>query len=87
MVSVGYDAETSTLEVEFKNGRVYQYLGVEQSLFEWLLRVRDKGGVFQRKVRGQYEEVDVTPVIEQDLLEALRASIKTAAPDGKADES
>lgn len=35
-VSIGYDATTETLEVEFKNG-VYQYYNVPQSIYEQMM--------------------------------------------------
>jgi len=35
--SVGYDPSTKTLEVEFKNGRVYHYLKVPPSEFDALM--------------------------------------------------
>ncbi len=75
LVSVGYDDETQILEIEFKNGRVFQYLKVPRSLFEWLLRAPGKGGLFNRLIRDRFPEVDVTPVVEQDLLGALRDSL------------
>lgn len=78
---IGYDDESETLEVEFRNGRVYQYLGVPRTQYDWLRRVRDKGGYFNRMIRDQFEEIDVTPVVEQDLLAALQASIEKTAHD------
>lgn len=35
--SIGYDAAASTLEIEFLNGRVYQYFGVPQHIADGLL--------------------------------------------------
>lgn len=81
MRSIGYDAESLTLEIEFQNGRVYAYYGVEPAVFDWLMRTTDKGGYFNRIIRDQYEEADVSPVVEQDLLEALRASVRSTSDD------
>jgi hypothetical protein len=75
LVSVGYDEETQTLEIEFRNGRVFQYPGVPKSTYDWLLRAPHKGGLFNRLIRDRFPEVDVTPVVEQDLLQALRDSL------------
>jgi hypothetical protein len=74
--SIGYRESDQTLEVEFDSGRIYQYSGVARSLYEWLLRSPSKGGIFNRMIRDQYPELDVTPVDEQDLEAALRASLR-----------
>ena len=34
VASVGYSAETSTLELGYRNGSVYQYFAVPRSVFE-----------------------------------------------------
>jgi hypothetical protein len=75
IVSVGHDEGTSILEIEFRNGRVYHYADVPRSLYEWLLRVPDKGGLFNRMIRDRFAETEVTEVVEQDLLQALRDSV------------
>lgn len=75
--AVGYRGSDRTLEVEFASGRVYQYVGVPESLYEWLLRSPSKGGIFNRMIRDKYREIDVTPVQEQDLEAALRASLQS----------
>jgi hypothetical protein len=85
---MGYDERTRTLEVEFHAGRVYQYADVEPSLFEWLLKVPQKGAVFNRLVRDKYLEIDVTPAPEpQDLLAMLQESVRkgSAGADFEAD--
>jgi hypothetical protein len=81
MRSIGYDDESLILEIEFRNGRVYAYYGVERNVFDWLMRTTDKGGYFSRIIRHQYEEQDVTPVVEQDLLEALRQSVRESSDE------
>src|SRR5690606_38850776 len=81
LVSVGYDDETQTLEIEFTRGRVFQYAGVPRSTYEWLLRAPNKGGIFNRLIRDRFVEVDVTPVVEQDLLAQLRDSLTKKGDD------
>ncbi len=76
LTSVGYDSEEGILEVEFSSGRIYQYLRVEPSVYEWLMRTSGKAAFLNRKVVGHYQEKEVTPLPpEQDLLDALRASV------------
>jgi len=77
IVSAGYDAGSSTLELEFASGRIYQYADVPPGTYEWLLRAPSKGGFVARMINGQYLHRDVTPASETvDLGEALRASLK-----------
>ena len=82
IVSAGYDAASRELEIEFRNGRVYRYLGVPQGVYDFLLRARSKGGFVNRMVDGRYphEQLDSThQEPEQDLVAALQASIGARA--------
>ena len=36
--SVGYESETSTLEIEFKTGEVWQYYDVPENVFNEMMR-------------------------------------------------
>jgi len=57
--SVGYDAESSTLEVEFNSGNVYQYLNVPKSEYEGLMSASSKGRYFNTNIKGAYQEVRI----------------------------
>jgi len=48
--SVGYDEDSSTLQVEFKNGGVYQYFDVPEEVF---IGLRDADSV------GRYLNVNI----------------------------
>ena len=52
--SAGYDPSSSTLEIEFKDGRVYQYFDVPRSVFDGLLRAASVGQYFHREIRGVF---------------------------------
>ena len=54
MVSVGYDYDTQTLEIEFVNGHLYQYFDVPPAVHEELLGSESAGQYFNRSVRGHY---------------------------------
>lgn len=77
VVSAGYDPDTSTLELEFQNGRVYRYADVPPGVYAFLLRTPSKGGYVNRMIDGHYrhEEVFDAPP-EVDLERALRASLR-----------
>lgn len=52
--AIAYNAEQETLEVEFQNGRVYQYYRVPQMVFLDLLAADSKGRFFNRRIRDRY---------------------------------
>jgi hypothetical protein len=51
LASVGYDLESATLEVEFVNGRIYQYFGVPDSVHHDLMNAPSKGRFFDQFVK------------------------------------
>ena len=51
LASVGYDRDSSTLEVEFLNGSVYQYFGVPESIFNGLMSAPSKGTFLDQFVK------------------------------------
>ena len=52
--SVGYEAESQTLEVEFHNGRIYQYFGVPSMHYVGLMNAVSLGTYLHRYVKGSY---------------------------------
>jgi hypothetical protein len=60
MVSVGYDAEHSTLEIEFRTGHVYDYFAVPRAVFRGLLEAPSKGRFFHDAIERIYPYADVT---------------------------
>lgn len=54
VASVGYDEDSSTLEVEFNNGAVYQYFDVSQNVFQELIHADSVGGYLAAHVKGVY---------------------------------
>lgn len=52
--SVGYDPATRTLEIEFRNGRIYQYLAVPSAVYAGLMASGSKGLFFADHIRGRY---------------------------------
>lgn len=49
--SVGYDRDSSTLEIEFLNGSIYQYFGVPESIFDGLMNAPSKGKFLDQFVK------------------------------------
>jgi hypothetical protein len=54
IVSVGYDAETAVLEVEFRSGDVYRYFAVPPSVHRALLEAESPGAYFNKNVSDHY---------------------------------
>lgn len=59
LVSVGYDAGTRTLEVEFVGGGVYQYLRVAPRHFDGLLAADSVGTYLTTHVKPHHAYVRV----------------------------
>lgn len=54
LISVGYDAENSILEVEFKTGGIYQYNGVPKQTHMDMITAPSIGGFFAANVRDSF---------------------------------
>ena len=57
--SIGYNAATKTMEVEFGSGTAYQYNGVPADLHEGLLSAESVGSFFAREVRTRFKGVSL----------------------------
>lgn len=55
IASVGYDANSETLEVEFlKTGKVYQYHNLPQFMYDRLMGAPSLGVFFNAEIRDNY---------------------------------
>lgn len=52
--SIGYDADSQILEVEFLNGSVYQYLNVPREEFDQFQSAASKGSYLARNIKNRY---------------------------------
>lgn len=57
LASVGYEEWTRTLEVEFRNGGVYRYLGVPSSVHQALLTAESRGAYLNTRIKPYYPYV------------------------------
>lgn len=51
--SVGYDATSATLEIEFDSG-LYQYYGIPKQIYEGLMSAFSKGSYHHRFIKTRY---------------------------------
>jgi hypothetical protein len=52
--SIGYDASSSTLEVEFNSGGIYQYYSVPESIYSALLHASSKGSYINDHIKNRF---------------------------------
>ena len=52
--SIGYDAASKTLEVEFNEGGVYRYFDVPRATHQGLIKSESKGKFFHGNIRGKF---------------------------------
>ena len=53
--SVGYDEMTSTLEIEFGNGDVWQYRGVPKAIYQEMMEAASIGKYFYKNIKSQFD--------------------------------
>jgi hypothetical protein len=54
IASVGYDAQSATLEIHFHSGGTYQYFDVPQSIYDGLMAAGSHGTYFHAHIRERY---------------------------------
>lgn len=54
VASVGYDPDSSTLEIEFNNGAIYQYFDVNEKVYTELLNASSVGGYLASNIKGKF---------------------------------
>jgi hypothetical protein len=54
VASVGYDPNTMALEVEFRNGSVYQYFDVPETTYQDLMSASSVGTYLNQTIRASY---------------------------------
>ncbi|MBS5796434.1 MAG: KTSC domain-containing protein [Dysgonomonas mossii] len=54
IASIGYDASSQTLEVEFLNGSVYQYFDVPQHIYNGIMSADSHGQYLAQNIKGVY---------------------------------
>ncbi|WP_082323363.1 KTSC domain-containing protein [Xanthomonas oryzae] len=52
LVSAGYDSASETLELEFKDGSVYQYYNVTDHLYQQFVHAPSKGQFFNAYIKN-----------------------------------
>ena len=59
IASIGFDEDSSTLEIEFHSGAVYQYFDVPFAVYDGLIEAGSQGQYLAQHIKGQYRYVKV----------------------------
>ena len=59
ILSVGYEAESAILEIEFRNGGLYKYLNVPQTVYDEFMAAPSHGSYFHRHIKNRYKWVKI----------------------------
>lgn len=54
IASIGYDDNSSTLEIEFKNGTVYQYFDLPEREYKGFIGAESHGTYLAQSIKGRY---------------------------------
>jgi hypothetical protein len=83
IAALGYDELTQVLEIEYRKGKTYRYLGVPASVYAWLLKTPRKGAFVARKIANVYpfEQEGPPEPADSELERALRRSLGRAPED------
>ena len=54
IASIGYDENSSTLEIEFLNNSIYQYFDVPQHIYQALMQADSHGHYLAQNIKGVY---------------------------------
>lgn len=54
ILSIGYDAPTAILEVEFTSGDIYQYFDVPEYLYQQFMQAASMGEFLNENIRYNY---------------------------------
>ena len=57
IISAGYDPASQTLELEFKEGVVWQYIGVPENMWLEFLSAPSQGKYFNSQIRPIFGEM------------------------------
>ena len=52
--SVGYDEKLKILEIEFHEGRIYQYSNVPENIYSNLMNALSKGKFFAQQIKNRF---------------------------------
>lgn len=70
--AVGYEPESSTLRVEFKNGGVYDYSDVPAGAHAELMEAPSPGSFYAAQIRKQYDSKKVCATCSCEIEQGVK---------------
>lgn len=59
IASLGFDSRTSTLEIQFNSGAVWQYYKVSEKIYLQMKSAASCGSFFLDNIKDEYDELQV----------------------------
>ena len=59
IITVGYDRAAGVLEIEFQSGKIYQYMGVPEAVYQALMTASSKGEFFHDNILKEFDFAEV----------------------------
>ena len=59
ITSIGYDSSTGTLEIEYKDGSVWQYYDFPETMWNEFQYAESQGKYWHRNIKGRFVEARV----------------------------
>jgi hypothetical protein len=56
-----YQDQSASLELEFRSGASYRYIGVPEQVYQELLSAASKGRYFNQHIRNRFTQVKIDP--------------------------
>lgn len=53
--SIGYDLDSSILEIAFLNSGIYEYYSVPEFIYDGIMSASSKGSYFHQNIKGKYQ--------------------------------
>jgi hypothetical protein len=59
IAGVSYEANSTLLQIEFRDGSLYRYFAVPVEVYEGLLAAESKGVYFNRRIRNVFQHAQL----------------------------
>lgn len=59
LAAIGYSKKLHALEIQFRNGAIYRYLGVPMDIYRELLEAESKARYYDGRIRYRYQSLHV----------------------------
>jgi hypothetical protein len=79
IISIGYDNQSETLEVEFKSGGVYQYYNVPETIHQQLMESSSKGSFLHANIKPSFSYSRVKNFVQESHHGTFDSSLDSSS--------